>query len=201
MIEFDRETHTYTVDGKVVPCVSEIIAPLGADMDEGDELEFAIERAAERGTVFHRVLERHFRGEENITEAEVPSEYEPYMEAVRLFLSEHDIQPLFIETALFCQKHGIAGTPDLLCIMDGVLTLLDYKFVAQIAKAKVKAQLNAYRLGFEEKDIYPDVMYAIQFLKDGTYRLYPVAFDDSGLELCVALRAEKNKKHPRGRIE
>lgn len=194
---FDSEKHEYTVDGVVVPCVSDIIAVYGNDVDEGDDLELLMDAAAERGTVCHYLLSSYLQGERDV---EYPSAYESYVEGIRLFLSEHDIEPLSIETPVYSKRHGYAGTPDLLCMFDGVLTLLDYKFVAQIAKTKVKAQLNAYCKAYEENGVYPDALAAVQFLKDGTYRIYPVAYGDEEIEVALKLWALKRKKHKRGEI-
>ncbi len=195
-ILFDAEKHEYTVNGEVVPCVSDIIAVYGVKVEEGDDLENTMEAAAERGTVCHKVLEMYLKGRD----VEYPTEYEPYVDAIRLFISEHTIIPIAIETPIYSKKHGYAGTPDLLCYFDGVLTIVDYKFVSQIAKTKVKAQMNAYCKAYEEKDVYPDEMIAVQFLKDGTYRIYPVKWDDEEFELALKLWKIKNKKHPRGMI-
>ena len=195
-IVFDAEKHEYAVNGEIVPCVSDIIAVYGKEIEEGDDLENTMEAAAERGTVCHKVLEMLLCGRD----PEYPSAYEPYVEAIELFLAEHTILPLAIETPVYSRRYGYAGTPDLLCYFDGALTLIDYKFVAQIAKTKVKAQLNAYCKAYEEQGVYPDQLLAVQFLKDGTYRVYPVKYDDEELEVAVKLWNLKQKKHPRGMI-
>lgn len=195
-ILFDAEKHEYVVNGEVVPCVSDIISVYGKEIEEGDDLENTIEAAAERGTVCHKVLEMLLKGRE----PEYPSAYEPYVEAIRLFLSEHTILPLAIETPIYSERFRYAGTPDLLCYFDGVLSLLDYKFVSQIMKTKVKAQLNAYCKAYEEQNVWPDQLLAIQFLKDGTYRVYPVKYDDEEIEVALKLWGLKHKKHPRGLI-
>ena len=195
-ILFDAASHTYTVGGYIVPCVSDIIAVYGKEIEEGDDLELVMDAAAERGTVCHKVIEQFLRGEH----PEYPDEYEPYVDAIRLFLAEHRIEPIAIEQPIYSVKNNYAGTPDLLCMFDGFTALLDYKFVAQVAKTKVKAQLNAYCKAYEEMGVYPEVMYAVQFLKDGTYRLYPVKYDDTELELALHLWRLRHKKHPRGAI-
>lgn len=196
-IEFDAERHEYTVNGELVPCVSDIIAVYGNDMEEGDDLELLMDAAAERGTTCHYILASYLQGNWDV---EYPDSYEPYVDAIRLFLAEHHIEPLSIETPVYCEKYGYAGTPDLLCMFDDMLTVVDYKFVSQIAKTKVKAQLNAYCIAYEEQGIYPDLMKAVQFLKDGTYRIYPVAYGDEELEAAVAVWKFKSKKHKRGEI-
>lgn len=197
-IEFDRERHEYRVEGAVVPSVSELIGVYGESVEEGDELELKLEAAAERGTTCHEILARYLRDENE--SVEYPEEYEPYVEAIRLFLSEHTIRPYAVETPVYSRKYGYAGTPDLLCEFDGTLTLIDYKFVSQIAKTRVKAQLNAYCKAYEESGVYPEQLLAVQFLKDGTYRVYPVKYDDEELQVALKLYELKRKKHQRGVI-
>ena len=196
-IVFNPEKHEYCVNGKFVPCVSDIISVYGKDIDEGDDVELKIDAAAERGTVCHHILAQYLSGCDDV---EYPSEYEPYVDAIRLFLSEHSIKPILIETPVYCERYGYAGTPDLLCEFDGLLAVVDYKFVSQIAKTKVKAQVNAYCIAYEEAGVYPDLLLAIQFLKDGTYRIYQVRYDDEELEVALKLYAIKQRKHERGRI-
>ncbi len=198
-VTLDSATHTYTLDdGTKLPSVSEIISPLCPAFDAIPEMELVIDAAAERGTVLHKVFELLLSGE---TDVDCPDSYAGYIAAIRLFLAEHTIVPLAVEQPMYSLAMGVAGTPDLLCEMDDVLTLIDYKFVAQMAKTRVKAQLNAYRLMYEEQGVMPDKLLAVQFLPNGLYRLYPVAQDTTEWELCLALHRLKSKKHPKGAIE
>lgn len=196
--EFDEDKHEYRIDGVAVPSVTEICKPLGADTEDSADLENAMDIASDRGVTCHKVLEMLLNGE---TDIEYPSAYEPYIDAVRLFVGEHNICPYAIEKALYSVSMSLGGTPDLLADFDGVLSILDYKFVAQIAKSKVKGQLNGYRIMYNELNVYPEQLLAIQFLKDGTYRIYPVAMDDTEFMLCYQLHQLKNKKHARGKID
>ena len=198
-VTLDSATHTYTLDdGTKLPSVSEIISPLGPDFDAIPEMELVIDAAAEPGTVLHKVFELLLSSE---TDVDCPDAYAGYIAAIRLFLAEHTIVPLAVEQPMYSPTMGVAGTPDLLCEMDDALTLIDYKFVAQMAKTRVKAQLNAYRLMYEEQGVMPDKLLAVQFLPNGLYCLYPVAQDTTEWELCLALHRLKNKKHPKGAIE
>jgi hypothetical protein len=194
---FYEDTHTYELDGKKIPSISEIIKPLGDDVDDAD-LENAFEIAAERGVTCHAILAQLLTGN---TDIEYPSVYGVYIDAIRLFISEHEIIPMAIETPIHGIQTSVAGTPDLLCMFDGVLSILDYKFVSQIAKTKVKAQLNGYRIMFNEQGVFPDQLLAIHFKNDGLYRSYDVAIDDEEIRLCIRLYELKNKKHTRGKID
>lgn len=200
-ITFDAERHQYYVDEKPVPSVTQLCAPLGADYDEPDDdmLELTVEAAAERGATLHAYIEHRLYGGE-IEDFELPPQYQGYADAVELFLAEHTILPYAVEEPIACNSY--AGTPDLTCEFDGRDAILDWKFVSQLAKSKVAAQLGGYLDLCEYNGYYPPMLYAVQFLKDGAYRLYPVEFEfaERAFAACREIYALKNRKHPRGRI-
>lgn len=201
ILSFDPEKHQYSVDGKPVPSVTQLVSVLGADLDDADDLmETALDLAAERGITMHDYIAQRLQGCER-EEYELPDLYAPYADAVDLFLSEHEIAPLLIETPLGCSSY--AGTPDLIAEFDGVLTILDWKFVSQVSKTKVGAQLAGYLDLCAEEDIFPEALSAVQFLPDGTYRVYPVSDIETSRTdfcLCGAVNTAKNRPHPRGKI-
>lgn len=200
-VDFAPETHTYYVDGVKVPSVTQLVAPLGDDYDEPDDLmEQALDAAADRGVTMHGYLEHRLQGGSR-EDYELPDAYEVYADGADLLLSEHEIAPLCVETPL--PGDGFAGTPDLVCDFDGETAILDYKFVSQIAKTKVGAQLAGYMELCWANGIFPEALYAVQFLRDGTYRLYPVGGENGqkAFELCRLLYELKHKHHPRGRID
>lgn len=200
MVEFIPETHKYLVDGVEVPSVTQIVAPLGEDFDEADDfVELAIEAAADRGVTMHAYIEHRLTGGAP-EDFEIPDAYAPYADAVELFLSEHTVVPMLIETPL--PGDGFAGTPDLVCEFDGNESILDYKFVSTISKARTGAQLAGYLNLCEANGVFPALLYAVQFLRTGDYRLYPVGVHNStaAFEACREIYRLKRKKHPRGAI-
>lgn len=194
-LTFDPDTHTYRLAGKLLPSVSEIISPLG-NSEENDLLEMRLERAAERGTILHAALADLLSGDE----PEVPSDYEKYMDGVRLFLDEHSLEPYAMEEPTYSERLWVAGTPDFVGLFDGELAILDYKFVSQVAKIKVKAQLNLYAEMTEEHGLFPDRLLCVQFLPGGDYRLYPTARDNTEADCCLQLYRLKQKRQPKGAI-
>ena len=53
-LDYDPTRHEYRVDGKLVPSVTQLVAPLGQDYDEPDDLtESVLDAATERGTTMH----------------------------------------------------------------------------------------------------------------------------------------------------
>jgi len=200
-LAFNEEKHEYLVDGRPAPSVTELVAPLGEDYDDLDEyMELAVDYAAERGTALHAYIAHRLTGGAP-EDFELPTAYEGYAESVELFLAEHRIEPILIETALCCSQY--AGTPDLVCDFDGTLTILDYKFVSQVAKSKVGAQLGGYLSLCEENGLEPQKLAAVQFLPEGEgYRLYPAdkASAVAAFTACLAVYGWKKTQHKRGRI-
>ncbi len=199
-LEYDPEKHQYLVDGRAVPSVTQLVAPLGADFDDPDDmLESVLDAATDRGATMHAYIEHRLLGGA-ADEFDLPSIYLPYADAVELFLSEHTIVPLAIETPMATQD--FAGTPDLVCEFDGIDAILDWKVVSQIAKSKVGTQLAGYEVLCVDNGLFPEELYAVQFLKTGDYRLYPVgrAAAHTAFDLCRGIHSAKAMSHPRGRI-
>ena len=196
---FYPETHTYTLDGKEIPSVTQLVEIYStAKVEEDSDLELTFESAAERGTLLHGYLEHRLTDGE-AEDYEIPDAYSGYVDAIELFLAEHELEPMLIETPMNC-KDCFAGTPDYIGGFDGDTAILDWKFVSQIQKTKVGAQLNGYRIMAERNDIYIEKLYCVQFLADGQYRLYSVKEYSRTFDLCWDVYQAKNMKHPRGGI-
>lgn len=202
-LTFDPETHTYRVDGEAVPSVTQLVSIFGAPLqeEEWDGLELTVEAAAERGSTIHAYLQHRLEGGEP-EDFELPSAYAAYADAIELFLAEHLLEPILVETPLWGEVRGVrfAGTPDLVGEFDGLLSVLDWKFVSQVQKTKVGAQLSGYWELCGANGIFPEALYCVQFLPDGTYRLYPAGLTADDLFLCLDVYRAAQKKHPRGAI-
>lgn len=200
---FYPETHIYTLDGKGIPSVTQLVEIYStAKVEEDSNLELTFESAAERGTLLHGYLEHRLAGGE-VEDYEIPGAYSGYVDAIELFLSEHELEPILIETPLYASDDDFtfAGTPDYVGGFDNALAIIDWKFVSQIQKTKVGAQLNGYKRECENSGIYPEKLYCVQFLPNGEYRLYPVGDDGETFDLCCQVYEAKNMKHPRGGIK
>lgn len=203
LFSFDEETHTYTLEGKKIPSVTGLISIMGDDPQEFDELlDTAFGNAAERGTVLHGYVAWRLLGGAP-EDYEMPDDYSGYADAVDLFIAEHTFEPFIIETPFYHTERDVtfAGTPDYFGGFDGDYAILDYKFVAQVNKSKVGAQLNGYSTLLAGGGVSTEKMYAVQFMKDGTYRLYPVADNPDSFNICLDVYRMAHREHPRGRIE
>lgn len=197
---FHEDTHIYEWDGVRLPSVTQLVAPLGEDYDEpNDYLETLVDFAADRGTTMHAYIEWKLNGGSR-EDFEIPGIYDGYADAVDAFFADHELDPYLMETALTDEE--VAGTVDYVGDLDGESTLLDWKFVSQIAKSKVAAQLGGYSELLAHNGIFHDRTAAVQFLSDGHYRIYDVVlpFGIHAFHLCRDLYRLKTMKHPRGRI-
>jgi hypothetical protein len=191
----DEANHRYTVDGVEKDGVTSLCAIYG---DEPDEfVEEAMERAADRGVTLHKVLELALIGEDYSDE--YPAMYQPWVDSIETFLAEHEITPIAIEEPIYSERLNVCGTPDLLCLYDGVLAVLDWKFVSSIIKPKVKAQLNGYKEIYNDNGVYPERLVAVQFTRNG-YRLYEVATGGDEWATALQVRDIRKRKYGRGKI-
>ena len=201
-LTFDADTHTYRLGDEVLPSVTQLTKIYSvASVQEGDPLEQAMEAAAERGTILHAYLEHRLWGGAR-EEFELPDAYGGYADGVDLFLSEHSIDPYLIETPMWGELDGVkfAGTPDFVGMFDGTLSVLDWKFVSQVQKTRVGAQLNGYMSLCLNSDWSPEKLFCVQFLPDEAYQLYPAGTLADSFSLCLSVWGEIHKKHPRGAI-
>jgi hypothetical protein len=197
-LTFDADTHTYYLDGAEVPSVSEITKPLSAykyaDVDEN-----VLEAAADRGTEIHFITTLIDNGED--IDGEYPAEYGGYIEAYRLYLSEHNVVHIARETPVYHPGRLYAGTPDAISIVDGEIAIVDYKCVASVNKIGVKTQVNAYKAAYEALEgLKIERLYCLQLMNTGEYRLYAVTIDGTEFDACMTLWAAFKKKQPRGKI-
>lgn len=103
-VQFDESTHTYTVDGRVVPSVTQVLKSVGM-IDE----RWFNQAARDRGRVVTIAIELHSKGE-LVT---VPGGYEGYVEAWVKFVDDTGFAARDVEKPVFSRLHGFAGTPDL----------------------------------------------------------------------------------------
>jgi hypothetical protein len=100
------------------------------------------DNAAVRGTRIHTIAEQLINGEH----VSVPADIAGHVNACREFLSDWQVKPIAVESAVFSRKHGYAGTADLFAHMgDGKTRLLDYKTSRSGIWGDIAFQLAAYR--------------------------------------------------------
>lgn len=164
-LHFDEKSHTYTLDGRVVPSVTQIIAPLyeGAfDLINAERLE----RKRNLGRALHYATELDDVG--NLDESTLSEALRPYLSAWRTFRDDHKVQVIAAEQPLAHSAFFFAGTIDRMLLIDGSIWKIDLKTTAELHRA-VGVQLAGYSFLGGAAEHHG----ALRLLPDGTYRLHP----------------------------
>lgn len=180
-IDFDEEKHEYRVDGKKVPSVSEILAPLSED--RYSELNPAVLRqAALRGSAVHEATEIIDYGGEPEQDPELMGYVNAYVEFLRTYFPEWEmierIVPMYrylpegypdSENVLYC------GTVDRYGTIDKKKCVVDIKTYASMntdALISASCQTALYRAAlWEQSEEIIIKRYVLHLKKDGSYRL------------------------------
>ncbi len=146
-VEFIKDTHTYLVDGIVVPSVSKILRKtIFADKYKNIP-ERILKRAAKYGTEMHEAIE--FDDDSKLDKKQKKS----FLEWKNL-QKQYNIKPLRQETIV---HYGIdyAGTFDMIAVLLGEEALIDIKTTAKLDISYLSWQLSmyAYAYGFDG-DLY-----------------------------------------------
>lgn len=97
---------------------------------DGIDLDKYRDEKAEIGHLAHQMILDHFRGEKTVTDDYSKNQIDAAENAFLSFLEwakHHTIEPVLIEEQLVSEKYHFGGTFDFLGVIDGKLTLLDFK--------------------------------------------------------------------------
>ena len=141
-LEYDDESHTYIVDGVIVPSVTQILAvKFGNKYAEIDAT--TLQRAAERGTAIHEAIETYCKTGIESAIREVHN--------FRFLQKHYGFNVLENETPIIIIDKSIpkaAGRLDLVLDIKGETALADIKTTATLDKEYLAYQLNLYRIGY-----------------------------------------------------
>lgn len=171
---FDPIEHTYALDGKQYPSVTQVIKAAGLIDDSWFTPEGAI-----RGTYVAEATALYDRGE--LDESSVDPIIMPYVEAWRRFRRESSYWPIEIETPMVNSMIGFAGTPDReRGMMNGRPVGIDIKTGGRSDWHDV--QVGGYSM---LSDSTPRTWFCCYLADDGTYRLF-AADTESGRNVFQA---------------
>ena len=154
-LQFDPLTHTYTLDGKDLISVTQLMEKHGLSPNYNGVDEDTLKAKAERGTLIHNEIENYIKkGEIGFTE-----EVAQFVSYVR----ENNIAIGGSEVAV--HNDLVAGTTDLVILEGDKVAFADIKTTSTLHKESVAWQLSlyAYLSGLAHKDYG----YAYHFSKDG----------------------------------
>lgn len=136
-IDFQEEGHVYTVDGKVVPSVTQVLEPL---YDWSGIPRRVLEVAAERGKAVHKACELHALG--TLDESSLDEEVAAYLNGYKKFLADTGFKPERVEEVIYSAEGGYAGTSDLTGRLRRKNLLVDIK--SGVMSPVTGAQTSAY---------------------------------------------------------
>lgn len=163
-LEFEDKRHTYTLNGFEIPSVTTIMKPLSDYCYRGvsdDELR----AAAERGSIVHEAVENYALFGIN----DIPQEYRGYFDGFKKWIDGRKPIVLSTEHRLYHKQLLYAGTADLLCIIDGVATVVDYKTTSALYPMLTRVQTEAYRRALNSHGFDFQRKIVVQGKKNGTY--------------------------------
>ncbi|MGE0383444.1 MAG: hypothetical protein AB7Q97_01860 [Gammaproteobacteria bacterium] len=199
-LDFDRASHTYRLDGAVIPNVTRILEVLATYQGIPASV---LQAAADRGDAVHFATELWDR--EELDEASVPAEIAGYLNGWKKFRHESGFHPTYIEERVYSLRYRFAGTADrggtfdsLPWIRPGSPALIDIKATAELMPV-VGPQTALYALAWSES--HPSGWkhlrrYAVQLRRDGDYRLHECTDpSDLGVGLSCVTIANWRARH------
>lgn len=144
----------------------------------------------DRGKAVHRWVESAMGGTV-LPFSDFEADYRPWVQAAARFMFEHQPEAIDIERLVCHPELGYAGRLDLLAMLDGQRTLLDFKTSAGgNVYAKAHVQTWAYALADERCGGDPIERRVVVGLSgDGSYRIVESPAAGELWECCIALSA------------
>lgn len=180
-IDFDEETHVYTVNGKKVPSVSEILAPLSAER-YAEINPATLRQAALKGTAVHEATEIIDYGGEPEIEPETMGYINAYVDFLRDYFPTWEMIERIVPAYRFLPEGYpdednvmFCGTVDRYGTIDKKKCVVDIKTYASMTTDSLisaSCQTAMYRAALWEQEQEADIKrYVLHLKKDGNYRL------------------------------
>lgn len=166
-LAFDEAAHEYRLDGRRLPSVTQVLAPL---VDFSMVPKDVLARAQALGTAVHRMTELY--DNDDLDEDSLSDELRPYLGGWRKFRAECQFEPVTIEHRMSHPIFRYAGTSDRTGVIKGRLAVLDIKKM-MVLGAHIGPQLAAYEKLHQSEGLQVLDRFALGLRPDGTYRLQP----------------------------
>jgi len=171
--QFDPAKHRYLLDGRAILSVTQVLRAAGIAPDFNHVEPGVLEHKRRIGVALHKCL--HFLQEDDLDPESVDEELRPHLEAYRLFLADTGFKATSIELRKCAKlnRMDFAGTLDVLGLMRGKPTIIDFKSAESVPHPAWGVQLSAYEQMIEAPLIPPFHYhrYSLQLMENGKYRL------------------------------
>ena len=187
-LEYDDETHTYLVNGVIVPSVTQVMQVKFGNKYEGIRSE-VLNRAAERGTAIHKAIENYCKGMDDGSKE---------VHNFNFLMNYYKIKPVKNEVPIILMVDNqpvIAGRLDLVLQENDALCLADIKTTSQLDKEYLAYQLNLYRLGYMQSyGERIDKLYGVHLRGDKRKLVELPISEDIALDLLEKYERSKNNE-------
>jgi hypothetical protein len=161
VLEYIDETHTYLVNGLIVPSITQILKIKFGNKYNNVSKE-VLDKAAEQGTAVHEAIEKLCKTGETSDLKEVRN---------FMFLQKHyKFNAINNEVPIILFRNDepvAAGRLDLVLEMDNKLGLGDIKRTSVLDKEYLTYQLNLYRIGYKQSyDIEAEFLKGLHLRED-----------------------------------
>ena len=147
-VKYYDDTHTYFVRGKEVPSITTLLKVVYGDNYSAVDPDL-LKRSSEYGTAVHKELDDLINLRELGYDIEDLIKYPETKNYFCYIEPFYKIKPLMTEQIVVLYNKDkepvAAGRFDLICEVDGIKTLTDFKTTTTIHRQLVSAQLNLYR--------------------------------------------------------
>ncbi len=180
LLYFDEAAHRYTVQGRTVPSVTQVLDPL-IDFSTVDPL--VLENARRLGTAVHAMVELECAG--TLDEATLHPRLVGFLAQWRDFVAVTGFRMMHCELRLYSPRYGYAGTMDLHGMLPGEEVIIDTKSGATPKTAGL--QTAAYHQLGVEAGIFPSTTRRrVLDLKENSWHLTKPYTGTSDLRVFLA---------------
>lgn len=198
-LEYIEQTHTYIVDGVIVPSVTQILKTFFPAKYSGVN-NGTLENASRKGTLLHGIIEEYET--EGVTQRinrsrakgkHITQEFKNYIYLKNKF----NFAPVQNEIPIIYEDSNghvlFAGRLDMVVLYDGVKCLVDIKRTNSLDIRYLRLQLNLYRLAYQKCYNTPILgLYALH-LRDNNRAFRKIEINEA--EALKALEIWKRRKH------
>lgn len=133
-IIFDEASHTYTLNGKKLISVTQLLRKHGLSTDYAMVDDCVLNAKAERGTLIHKEIENYIKtGADGFTDE---------LDGYKGLMTILNLSPLASEKIVY--NDIVAGTIDLIAASPDGIVIVDYKTCAKLDKRAISWQLSIY---------------------------------------------------------
>lgn len=163
-LTFEEQTHTYRLDGVIIPSVSAVMEPLSRSTYRRVD-DKTLDKAANKGSSVHSSIEFFINyGVEDVNPA-----HKGYFDAFLDWWNLRKPEVVGCENYVYHKIYRYGGTVDLLAYIDGKLTLVDFKTTSALLEKTCGVQLEAYAQALKNHGIEVEQKMILHLKKTGKY--------------------------------